>query len=218
MELILGIKRAVMNGDIDRAIKLTNTFYPTVLLDNTHIQFGLRCRKFIELMNMCADQLPPEEQVLVLPTKAPIINGSANGNGAKSANGYSTEADITMHDANDEPRDIRDLLTVALECGQSLQEDYRDNSSPQVQKALSEAFSLLAYTDPRNSVVSHLLDVSARLPVAEELNSAILVSMGRSSVAPLERVVQHSTVMMHELAEVGIGDSAFINVKHDFLI
>jgi len=66
------------------------------------------------------------------------------------------------------------LLAEALAYGQQLQEDYRDDPREDVKRVLGEAFSLLAYTDPRGSVVGHLLEESGRREVAEELNSAIL--------------------------------------------
>ena len=66
------------------------------------------------------------------------------------------------------------MLAEALTYGQQLQEDYRDDPREEVRLVLREAFSLLAYTDPRVSVVGHLLEESSRLEVAEELNSAIL--------------------------------------------
>ena len=66
------------------------------------------------------------------------------------------------------------MLAEALAYGQQLQEDYRDDPREDVKRVLGEAFSLLAYTDPRGSVVGHLLEESGRREVAEELNSAIL--------------------------------------------
>ena len=44
------IRRAILDGDIDRALKYTHTFYPAVLQDkrNEGIYFQLRCRKFVE--------------------------------------------------------------------------------------------------------------------------------------------------------------------------
>lgn len=65
----------------------------------------------------------------------------------------------------------------AVEYGQQLGKEFRSDTRPEIRKALEEAFSLLAYTDPKNSVLAHLLDEKGRVSVAEELNSAIL---GRS--------------------------------------
>lgn len=46
------IRKSILDGDIDRALKCTNAFYPRVLDDerNKDIHFRLRCRKFIEMM------------------------------------------------------------------------------------------------------------------------------------------------------------------------
>lgn len=66
------------------------------------------------------------------------------------------------------------LLAEALTYGQQLQEEYRNDPREEVKRVLSEAFSLLAYTDPRGSVMGHLLEESGRREVAEDLNSAIL--------------------------------------------
>jgi len=53
------IRKAILTGDIDRAISLTQTFYPTVLEKNEPIYFRLRARKFVEMMRMCADGTGP---------------------------------------------------------------------------------------------------------------------------------------------------------------
>lgn len=123
----------------------------------------------------------------------------------------------------------------AVEYGRQLGKEFRSDTRPEIRKALEEAFSLLAYTDPKNSVLAHLLDEKGRVSVAEELNSAILgkvtltrhleakiidrsfiVSLGKSSVAALERLVQQSTVLIHEISEDG-GPGAFVNLRNDYL-
>ena len=50
----------------------------------------------------------------------------------------------------------------------------QDCPNRQLQSLLQDSFSLLAYTDPRSSPVSYLLEPSQREPVAAGLNSAIL--------------------------------------------
>ena len=50
----LGIRNAVLRGDIDQAIKLTNALFPSVLPANDDIHFRLRCREFIEMMGRCS--------------------------------------------------------------------------------------------------------------------------------------------------------------------
>jgi Ran-binding protein 9/10 len=81
--------------------------------------------------------------------------------------------DESMGNAKQQRREAS-MLADALAYGQQLQEDYREDPREDVKRVLGEAFSLLAYTDPRGSVVGHLLEESGRREVAEELNSAIL--------------------------------------------
>ncbi|KAK9464739.1 concanavalin A-like lectin/glucanase domain-containing protein [Lipomyces arxii] len=196
------IRAAVLSGSIDMALKLTETFFPKVFEQRPDILFQLKCRKFVELMRQCASEADSED---VQMRDADMKDDSLSGSVEKPS--------------------VNELLSEALSYGQELHEDYRDVSfaaqSPtlpgiDVQKALSDIFALMAYPDPMNSPVSYLLDVDGRNPVAENLNSAILVSEGKSSVAPLERLIQHTTMLMRELAEQG-GQSAFVNVRHDFL-
>ncbi|KAK9476700.1 concanavalin A-like lectin/glucanase domain-containing protein [Lipomyces japonicus] len=184
------IRSAILEGNIDRALKLTNTFYPTVFEQNPHILFQLQCRRFVELIGKYALLSAADTEM--------------QGNDASS-------------DVNDDDRVTSDqILTEALQYGQQLSDTYRSNGSPEIQKSLQEIFALMAYPKPLESPVAHLLAEEGRSPVAEDLNSAILVSLGKSSVAPLERLIQHTTMLVRELAEKG-GPSAFVNVRHDFL-
>lgn len=45
-DMISGIRKAVLEGDVDKALKYTNAFYPSVLKDNEHVSFRLKCRKY----------------------------------------------------------------------------------------------------------------------------------------------------------------------------
>ena len=51
------IRKSILDGDIDKALKFTNCFYPHVLTDerNKDIHFRLQCRKFIEMMRRCTE-------------------------------------------------------------------------------------------------------------------------------------------------------------------
>lgn len=95
------------------------------------------------------------------------------------------EMDETMHNADDWDRmdtedsdhhghKHQDLLDETVRYGQELKYDYKDDHSKYVRDALNEIFSMFAYEDPRKGATSHLIDKSGRVPVAEELNSAIL--------------------------------------------
>jgi len=196
------IRKAILTGDIDRAISLTQTFYPTVLEKNEPIHFRLRARKFVEMMRMCADGTGPGSSTTKSidspdTEKMEIDTGLEDEDEQVDDEVHMTDVTPSHHNTkfviDDDEEDSEDddeetmattkqqrrqagLLTEALAYGQQLHEDYRDDPREEVKCVLREAFSLLAYTDPRGSVVGHLLEESGRREVAEELNSAILGS------------------------------------------
>ena len=194
LRLTLEIRRAILTGDIDRAISLTQTFYPTVLEKNEPIYFRLRARKFVEMMRMCADGTGPPAKGFDTPdTDRMAIDNDSQDEDDEQVDDEVHMTDVTPsqptttkfvideEDSEDDEiantkqqRREASLLADALAYGQQLQEDYRDDPREEVKRVLQESFSLLAYTDPRGSVVGHLLEESGRREVAEDLNSAIL--------------------------------------------
>lgn len=193
------IRMAILTGDIDRAISLTKTFYPTVLEKNEPIHFRLRARKFVEMMRMCADGTGPgstttqsidspdnekmaidirlqeeDEQVDDEVHMTDVTPTHHNAKFVIDDDEEDSEDDDQAMATTKQPRRQETLLSEALAYGQRLHEDYRDDPREEVKCVLKEAFSLLAYTDPRGSVVGHLFEESGRKEVAEELNSAIL--------------------------------------------
>lgn len=95
------------------------------------------------------------------------------------------EMEETMHNADDWDRmdtedsdhhgqKHQDILDETVRYGQELKYAYKDDHNKYVRDALIEIFSMFAYEDPRKGTTSHLIDKSGRVPVAEELNSAIL--------------------------------------------
>lgn len=170
------IRKSILDGDVDKALKLTNTYYSHVLHDNPQIFFRLRCRKFIEMMKRYTE-----------------AQAAQSSKGSKSENGIHYE-DVFTHDMeldDDQMGDAdggeemdtgdgedaskqQDLMYEAIQYGQQLQADYPGDERKEYKKTLDNIFSLVAYPDPQASVHGHLLDSSGRVPVAEELNSAIL--------------------------------------------
>ncbi|KAG5953836.1 hypothetical protein E4U53_001909 [Claviceps sorghi] len=210
------IRRAILDGEIDRALKLTNAYYPQVFRDNVEVQFKLRCRKFIELVRMAA-QLRADED----PKKS---NGNVSG-----AVGISQDMDLDGHggaddmawnekmdtEAVEEPHSdmMMKLEQEMLEYGQTLGAEYPSDACPEFSKALAEIWALVAYANPlKEPKVSHLLDCKGRVVVAEELNSAILSSLGKSSHASLERVYAQTCVLLEIASEEG-GPGSFVAVQ-----
>ncbi|KAL9115929.1 MAG: hypothetical protein Q9227_000297 [Pyrenula ochraceoflavens] len=217
------IRAAILEGDIDKALKHTTAYYQRVLEDNPQILFRLKCRKFIELIRKSIDLRAVQSSKSTVTT-----NGHSHQPGL-------FDGDLEMNDANDgdtyDPMDTeeslkaplkempnaetsRQLLAEAMEYGTLLSREYRDDKL--YKKALKDAFSLLAYNNAEESVHGHLLDPSGRVPVAEELNAAILVSLGKSSSASIERLYQQTEALVNELSDDG-GVGTLINVKERFL-
>ncbi|KAJ8062364.1 hypothetical protein OCU04_008908 [Sclerotinia nivalis] len=211
------IRTAILEGDIDQALKHTNAYYPQVLKDNEHVYFRLRCRKFIEMVRQMAEMHNSNS------TNGSKKNTAHNGDWYDDIINHDMELDDHQAQANNWDRmetdggvdfetEYQNLLSETLSYGQVLQAEFKDDPRREVSKALEDAFSLIAYKDPINEkTVSHLLDPSGRVAVAEELNSAILLSLGKSSSAALERVYQQTTVLLEDLRESG-GPGAFVNI------
>ncbi|KAL2073362.1 hypothetical protein VTL71DRAFT_10686 [Oculimacula yallundae] len=214
------IRKAVLEGDVDKALKYTQAFYPNVLRDNEHVSFRLKCRKFIEMIRQGAEMLK-----------------SNNSNGVKKSNGHNGDwyddvaqgMDLDDHqsqannwdrmDTEESPEnqmEYQQLLQETLTYGQALQAEYKDDPRREISKALEDAFALMAYSDPLSAKeVAHQLDPIGRAAVAEELSSAILLSLGKSSTAALEKLIQQSTVLLEDLGEAG-GPGSFVSID-DFV-
>ncbi|KKA18566.1 Ran-binding protein (RanBPM) [Rasamsonia emersonii CBS 393.64] len=214
------IRSAILDGDIDKALKYTNAYYPNVLKDNPRIHFKLRCRKFLEMMRRCNELSNASSK------RAKTSNGAVHdGNEVfeqemdvddQMQDGYS-DADGMDTEEPDSTAKFHELLTEAVQYGQQLRMDYPSDESGGDKELLNDIFSLVAYSDPKSSVHGHYLDPAGRVAVAEELNSAILVSLGKSSSAALERLYQQTEALVNEISEDG-GAGAFINVRNDFLL
>ncbi|KUI58493.1 Ran-binding protein 10 [Cytospora mali] len=202
------IRRAILEGDIDKAIKHTNLCYAHVLEENEQVYFRLRCRKFIELIRR-------EAEMNMVGSGGPkgthAVAASNNGHG-QALPGEDMEIDEEMEDL-DTPSDVRDLAQDALQYGQALQAEFADDERKEVRAALKDIFGLMAYQNPlKESKLSYLLDRKGRVAVAEELNSAILQSLGKSSRAALENVYAQTSVLLDDLAEAG-GPGAFVTLQ-----
>ncbi|ORY16556.1 Ran-binding protein-like protein [Clohesyomyces aquaticus] len=264
------IRAAILDGDIDKALKHTQAYYPSVLHNNENIYFKLRCRKFIEMIRRC-NELSAQCQQSHQPRST--ASGTSNGNSAKrtsvatdeyddfemeldeqlgvhnnhpwtsshnSTSASNTGIDIFDHPANmnidteDNDNDnsipsngnsldiegkqakLTQLTDETIKYGMELKQEFAADPRREVKKALEDTFALIAYENVERSALAPLLEKKGRVPVSEELNGAILVSLGKSSSAALERLCQQTEALVNELAEDG-GPGAFVNVKRDFL-
>ncbi len=173
---LIGIRRAILSGDMDQSLEITHAHFPTVLAENPDIVFRLKCRKWIELISKTADFSTQK-------TTTKYDRQSSNGAEPLSVEDdfvQDMELDIDGHSggvgkapANDSGLQHDQLLQEVMLYGQELHREFQHEDGEH-EKALQDIFSLVAYNDPKGSVHGHLLDPSGRTTVAEELNSAIL--------------------------------------------
>lgn len=232
------IRTAILEGDIDKALKHTTAYYPSVLRDNENIYFKLRCRKFIEMIRQCNEMNAQCHPVPTPPSKRSTAS-TLNKRNSAATDEYDFEMELDeqlgVHnpppswdnkDEDEELDDDDDLEDKAIKLqqftndtityGMELKAEFSNDPRREVKRALEDTFALIAYENVRESALAPLLETAGRVPVAEELNSAILVSLGKSSSAALERLVQQTEALVTELADDG-GPGAFVNVRRDFL-
>jgi Ran-binding protein 9/10 len=181
-----GIRSAILEGDIDKALKHTDVYYPSVLRDNEKIYFKLRCRKFIEMIRRCNEI---QNNLTSSPTQRSAANGHSSApdeydifdhhmeldeqfNKEWNADRMDTEQDSASYPH--EEAEYNKLMQETIKYGQELKSDFASDSRREIKKALEDTFALIAYPDARMSSLAPLLEESGRVPVAEELNSAIL--------------------------------------------
>ncbi|KAJ4375498.1 hypothetical protein N0V86_007030 [Didymella sp. IMI 355093] len=222
------IRAAILEGDIDKALKHTQAYYPSVLRDNENIYFKLRCRKFIEMIRDCNELTTEWESTQA--SKHPASNPNKRNSTATDEYDFQMEldeqfgvnnptlslGDIDNHNLDDKQAKLQQLTANTIAYGQELGAEFANDPRREVKQALKDTFALIAYENAKESSLAPLLEIDGRVPVAEELNSAILVSLGKSSSAAIERLVQQTEALVGELAEDG-GPGAFINVRKDFL-
>ncbi|KAH7086535.1 CTLH/CRA C-terminal to lish motif domain-containing protein [Paraphoma chrysanthemicola] len=232
------IRTAILEGDIDKALKHTSAYYPSVLRDNENIYFKLKCRKFIEMIRLCNEMNAQCHPVPTPPSKRSTAS-TLNKRNSTATDEYDFEMELDeqlgVHnptpswdnkdedeelddedDIEDKEMKLQQLTQDTIAYGQELRAEFATDPRREVKRALEDTFALIAYENVRESALAPLLETKGRTPVAEELNSAILVSLGKSSSAALERLVQQTEALVAELGEDG-GPGAFVNVRRDFL-
>ena len=101
------------------------------------------------------------------------VRPQPNKSAAHSSTSLADKMD-TSEDANAVAR-YGELLTETIQYGQELQGEFSGDPRREVKKALEDTFALIAYPDARReSSLAPLLEPEGRVPVAEELNAAIL--------------------------------------------
>jgi hypothetical protein len=163
-----------------------------VLSANESIYFKLRCRKFIEMIRRCA-----ELSDAPLPNLHPASKSDYNGvfehemelDESNGFDGMDTSDDLNNSGLGGVGIDglsgiagngafgivgHGDLMEKTLEYGRELKDEFGGDIRREIKRTLEDTLALIAYPDPREGPLKGLLDVEGRVPIAEELNGAIL--------------------------------------------
>ena len=182
-DLDADIRTAILEGDIDRALKHTTAYFPKALTSNPQIVFRLKCRKWVELIRRSSElSRPPERHSHAASTQLSSQNGSGIHDDSVFAQDMELDDWEKMDpDDSDRAMQAQKLQMEAIEYGGDLMKEYgatpgqhHDRDRSHYSQMLHDIFSLIAYDDAKASVHGHLLDPAGRVAVAEELNSAIL--------------------------------------------
>jgi hypothetical protein len=81
-------------------------------------------------------------------------------------------------DIEDKETKYQQMTQETITYGMELRAEFANDPRREVKRALEDTFALIAYENARESSLAPLLEVSGRVPVAEELNGAILGTFG----------------------------------------
>lgn len=100
------IRKSILDGDIDRALKYTSSYYPHVLEEerNKDVYFRLRCRKFIEMMRQYTELVTATSSPAALTKSVDSIgsNGHADNTDHIQDNGEDEDGQDTQMELDDQ--------------------------------------------------------------------------------------------------------------------
>jgi len=195
---ILGIRAAILDGDIDKALKHTNAYYPSVLKDNENIYFKLRCRKYIEMIRRGEELRHPSSPSLSVKSGKKAHSTHSNSN-AQNSQDYGDvfdgqmELDEPANSSNGHKQAPSTLNTDSENITWDPSPDRMDISTPALPETTSAAYnSLLVETiqygqelksefsgDPRREVKKALEDTLALIAYPEPRESPLAGLMSR---------------------------------------
>jgi hypothetical protein len=92
--------------------------------------------------------------------------------------------DEELDDDDDETQDrdmkLQQLTQDTITYGMELRAEFANDPRREIKRALEDTFALIAYENVGESALAPLLEKGGRVPVAEELNSAILGKYART--------------------------------------
>lgn len=108
-------------------------------------------------------------------------------------------------------------LEKAVTYGQQLEADYKHRS--EIRTIFKRMTVIMAYYDPLEAGgdAAEVAGQPARVALATELNQAILQSQGHPTQPLLDRLYRQTAVCLTQLALLGNGAAAFVDIQKEFL-
>jgi Ran-binding protein 9/10 len=182
---------------------LTDEHYPDVLRKNELITFRLRCRKFVEMARTrMGENMEPRRSRRLDKGKGrmDMSDSRMDLDDDPNAGDMDTEEDQPEDDEGDmddeeedeEDEDEEDGEEQAsggqgvlsdmdlIVYGRELSEQFGNNPREEIRDELQAIVGLMAYQDPKDGPLKELLEERGRVPIAEQLNGAIL---GESAIS-----------------------------------
>lgn len=190
------IRRSILDGDIDKALKYASTYYPNILEEdsNKDVYFRLKCRKFIEMIRRLSELNTATSSPTALSKSIDSLASNGHTEGQNDAQmelddqlqreaSRNTEPiptdDVDMDASQELPpkssfmRETK-LLDDVLAYGRELKHEFGSDPRQQVKKQLDDTLAIIAYPNPADSPLGSMLDPQGRVQIAEEVNRAIL--------------------------------------------
>jgi len=160
------IRTAILDGDIDKALKHTSAYYPSVLQNNENIYFKLRCRKFIEMIRRCGE-LNAQCQAAQTQASKRTATSATNKRNSTATEEYDFEMELDVQlgvhnappswdnkDQDDELDDDADMedkeaksaraIDETIAYGMELRTEFANDPRREVKRALEDTFALIA--------------------------------------------------------------------------
>lgn len=237
------IVSAVVEGDLDYAIRETREHHPSVLeADSGIMLFKLRCRKFVEMVLATAEMKKGMAQLDGHGDKSRTASSSsskftsiADGDWMQedmdmdvdddAAGSYALPSSKSHRGAPKSPTSppvklqLEAALTEAINYGQAISDEYKNDSREEVQSLFKKTFGILAWDQPIDGgeAVAAFVSKETRIALANELNQAILKSQGRPAKPLLETLYRHASACVTQLGLLGEGKAAFADMNRELL-
>ncbi|KAF7722732.1 hypothetical protein EC973_002825 [Apophysomyces ossiformis] len=218
------IMDAVRRIDVDSAIQLFDTYYPDIAKKVQPVLFGLRCRKFVELVWKASKKATaPNDRTVKSGGAAPMEMDDMEDRttpqvGNKRRRSVLENGEENIETDSDDDMYATEGMREAMEYGRKLTRIYNKMEVNKcMESRLKEAFSVLAYKFPADCPPGFYNDPTWIESMVDALNTKIVSESGRCDSSILERIYRQTEAAVTELECYGDGNAAMVEPRQNFL-